>query len=76
MPAKGVLFRLWIFGSLDPFSMTESIVTRLKGAEHSDWMTLRSGLRHVANNIVGVCPLIVVYLKETGRKTEDDSLVV
>ena len=26
------------FGSLDPFSMTEFIVTRLKGAEHCDWM--------------------------------------
>ena len=25
-----------VFGSLDPFSMTEFIVTRLKGAEHRD----------------------------------------
>ena len=26
-----------VFGSLDPFSMTKFIVTRLKGAEHRDW---------------------------------------
>ena len=35
-----------VFGSLDPFSMTEFIVTRLKGAEHRDWMMSRSSLRH------------------------------
>ena len=34
-----------VFGSLDPFSMTEFIVTRLKGAEHRDWMMSRSSLR-------------------------------
>ena len=79
-----------VFGSLDPFSMTEFIVTRLKGAEHRDWMMSRSSVRHaiitgelsmtslveVDNNIVGVWPLIVVYLKETGRKTDGDTLVV
>jgi len=79
-----------VFGSLDPFSMTEFIVTRLKGAEHRDWMKSRSSLRRaiitgelsmpslvdVVSNIVGVWPLIVVYLKETGRKTDGDSLVV
>ena len=79
-----------VFGSLDPFSTTEFIVTRLKGAEHRDWMLSRSGLRRaiitgelslpslveVVSNIVGVWPLIVVYLKETGRKTDGDSLVV
>ena len=27
-----------VIGSLDPFSMTEFIVTRLKGVEHRDWM--------------------------------------
>ena len=78
------------FGSLDPFSMTEFIVTRLKGAEHGDWMMTRSSLRRaiitgelsmpslfeVVSNIVGVWPLIVVYLKETGQKTDGDSLVV
>ena len=31
-----------VFGSLDPFSMTEFIVTRLKGAEHRDWMMSRT----------------------------------
>ena len=70
--------------------MTEFIVTRLKGADHRDWMTSRSSLRHaiitgelsvsslvkVVSNIVGVWPLIVVYLKESGRQTDGDSLVV
>ena len=79
-----------VFGSLDPFSMTEFIVTRLNGAEHRDWMMSRSSLRRaiiteelsmpslveVVSDIVGVWPLIVVYLKETGRKTDGDSLVV
>ena len=79
-----------VFGCLDPFSMTDLIVTRLKGAEHCDWMMSRSSLRRaiitgelsmpslveVVSNIVGVWPLIVVYLKETGRETDGDSLVV
>ena len=70
--------------------MTEFILTRLKGAEHRDWITSRSSLRRaiitgelsmaslveVVSNIVGVWSLIVVYLKETGRKTDGDSLVV
>ena len=34
-----------VFGTLDPFSMTEFIVTRLKGAEHRDWMQSRQFLR-------------------------------
>ena len=79
-----------VFGALDPFSRTEIIVTRLKGAEHRDWMMSRSSLRRaiitgelsmpslveVVTNILGVWPLIVVYLKETGRKSDGDSLVV
>ena len=79
-----------VFGSLDPFSMTEFIVVRLKGAEHRDWMMSRSSLRRaiitgelsmpslvdVVSNIAGVWLLIVVYLKETDRKTDGDSLVV
>ena len=79
-----------VLGSLDPSSMTEFIVTRLKGAEHRDWMMSRSSLSRaiitgelsmpslveVVSNIVGVWPLIVVYLKETGCKTDGDSLVV
>ena len=70
--------------------MTEFIVTRLKGAELREWMMSRSRLRRaiitgelsmpslveVVSNIVGVWPLIVVYLKETGKKTDGDSLVV
>ena len=79
-----------IFGSLDPFSMTEFIVMRVKGAEHRDWMMSRTSLCRpiitgelsmpslveVVSNIVGVWPLIVVFLKQTGRKTDGDSLVV
>ena len=79
-----------VFGSLDPFSLTEFIVTRLKRAEHHDWKMSHSSLRRaiitgelsmpslveIVSNIVGVWPLIVFYLKETGRKTGGDSLVV
>ena len=32
-----------VFRYLDPFSMTEFIVTRLKGAEHRNWMMSCSG---------------------------------
>ena len=79
-----------VFGSLDPFSLTEFIVNRLKEAETRDWMASRPafrkaditnelsmpGLVDVVANIVRVWPLIVSYLKETGRKDEGDSLVV
>ena len=79
-----------VFGTLDPFSITEFIVTRLKGAEHRDWMQSRQSLRRaietgdlslpglvdVVSNIIGVWPLIVSYLKETGKKDSGDSLVV
>ena len=79
-----------VFGSLDLFSLTECVVNRLKGAETRDWMASRPALRKaiitndlsmpglvdVVANIVGVWPLIVSYLKETGRKDEGDSLVV
>ena len=81
---------LSVFWSLDPFSFTEFVVNRLKGAETRDWMASRPALRkaiitndwsmpelvNVVANIVGVWPLIVSYLKETGRKDEGDSLVV
>ena len=74
-----------VFGSLDPFSLTEFVVNHLKGAETRDWMASRPALRKaiirndlsmpalvdVVANIVGVWPLIVSYLKETGRKTKD-----
>ena len=79
-----------VFGSLDPFSLTEFLVNRLKGAETRDWMASRPALRraiithdlsmaelvNVVANIIGVWPLIVSFLKETGRKDEGDSLVV
>ena len=79
-----------VFGSSDGLSMTEFIVNRLKGAETRDWMSSRPALKkviltndlsmpHLVNvvaNIIGVWPLIVSYLKETGRKDDGDSLVV
>ena len=79
-----------VFGSLDPFSLTEFVVNRLKVAEIRDWMTSRPALRkaimtndlsmpelvNVVAKIVGVWPLILWYLKETGRTDEGDILVV
>ena len=70
--------------------MSRFIVTRLKGAEHGHRMMSRSGLCRVIDtidlsmpslldvvkNIVSVWPLIVVYLKETGRKNDAETLVV
>ena len=78
-----------LFGSLDPFSMTEFVLKRLKGAETGDWIASRPALRKaiITNdlsmpglvdevaNTVGVWPLVVSYLKETGRKDDGDSLV-
>ena len=66
------------------------IVNRLKGAETRDWMSSRPALKKailtndlsmphlvdVVANIIGVWPLIVSYLKETGRKDDGNSLVV
>ena len=71
-----------VFGTLDPFSMTEFIVTQLKGAEHRSWMQSKHSLRMAietgdlslpgllddVSNIIGVWPLIVSYLKETVKK--------
>ena len=79
-----------VFGSLDGLAMTEFIVNRLKRAETRDWMSSRPALKKailtndlsmphlvdVVANIIGVWPLIVSYLKETGRKDDGDSLVV
>ena len=79
-----------VFGSLDPFSMTVFVVNHLKGAETKDWMAscpaLRKaiitndlsmpGLVDVVAKIVIVWPLVVSYLKETGRKDDGDSLVI
>ena len=79
-----------VFGSLDGLAMTEFIVNQPKGAETCDWMSSRPALKKailtndlsmphlvdVVANIIGVWPLIVSYLKETGRKNDGDSLVV
>ena len=70
--------------------MTEFIVTQLKGGEHRDCMQSRPllrkaietgdlsvpGLVDIVSNIIGFWPLIVSYLKETGKKDSGDSLVV
>ena len=70
--------------------MTDIIANRLKGAETQDWMSSRPalgkailtndlGMPHLVDivaNIIGVWPLIVSYLKETGRKDEGNSLAV
>ena len=78
-----------VFCTLDPLSMTEFIVTCLKGAEHRDWMQSRRSLRRaivtidlslpglvdVVSNKIGVWRLIVSYLKETGKKDKGDSFV-
>ena len=79
-----------VFGSLDGLAMTEFNINWLKGAETRDWMSSRPALKkailtkdlsmlHLVDvdaNIIGVWPLIVSYLKETGRKDDGDSLVV
>ena len=79
-----------VFGSLDGLAMTELFVNRLKGAETRDWMSSGPAskkailtndlsmphLFDVVANIIGVWPLIVSYLKETGRKDDGGSLVV
>ena len=58
-----------VFDTVDTYSMTDFIVTRLRGAEHRDWMqpsqSLRMpietgdlslpGLLDVVSNIIGVC---------------------
>ena len=79
-----------VFGTLDPFSMTELIVTRLKGAENHHRMQTRQSLRKatetgdlslpglvdVVSNLVGVWPPTVSHLKKTVKKDSDDSLLV
>ena len=79
-----------VFGSSDGFAGTEFIVNRLKNAETRDWVSSRPtlkkailtndlGMPHLVGivaNIIGVWPLIVSYLKESGQKAEGDCLVV
>ena len=79
-----------VFGSLDGLAMTEFNVNLLKGAETRDWISSRPALKKailtnnlstphlvdVVANIIGVWPLIVSYLKETGREDDCNSLVV
>ena len=70
--------------------MTEFSVNRLKGAESRDLMVSRPALKKpilssslgmpehvdVVTKFVGVWPLIVSYLKETGQEDDGDSLLV
>ena len=79
-----------VFGTLEPYSMTEFIVNSLKGAESRDWMASRTALKKAiissspvmpelvdfVANIVGVWPLNILYLKETARKDDGKSLVL
>ena len=79
-----------VFGSLDGLAMTKFIVNWLKVAETRDWTSSRPALKRailandlsmphlvdVVANIIGVWPLIVSFLKVTGRKDHGDSLVV
>ena len=79
-----------VFGNFEGLAMTEFLVNRLKGAETRCWMSPRPALKKailtkdlgmphlvdVVANIIGVWPLIVSYLKETGRKDDGDNLVV
>ena len=58
-----------VFWSLDPFSMTEFNVTRLKGAEHRDWMMSRTSREQHRGSVASHRGV----LKETGRKTDGDS---
>ena len=74
--------------SLDLFSMTDFVVKRSKGAETRDCMASRPALRKaiitndvsmpglvdVAANSVGVSPVVMSYLKETGRKMMETGL--
>ena len=79
-----------VFGTLDPFSLTEFLIVRLKGSEHRDWMVTRPALRRaiesghlempslldVVANLSGVWPLVVAFIKETAKVDPGDSLVV
>ena len=79
-----------VFGSLDPFSMTEFVVNRLKGGQARDWTAFHPalpraiitndlsmpGLVNVVANIIGLWPLVVSYLKKTGGKDDGLSLVL
>ena len=79
-----------VFGRLDPFSKTELVVNRLRGAGTRNWMAYRPVLRRatitndlsmtgpidVKANSIGVQPLVVSYLKQTGQKDDEDYFVV
>ena len=61
-----------VFGSLDPFSMTEFVVNRLKGAETRDWMASRPALRKaIITNDLSMPGLVDVVAKIVGGMAHD-----
>ena len=73
------------FGGLDPFSRTEFISNRLMGVQTQHSMASRPTLAidltvlHLVDIVAvinWVCPIIVLYLKEMGRRDDGDNLVV
>ena len=79
-----------VFGSFDPFSMTELVVNCFKCAETRDRMVTRPafrkaiftnkfsipGLVDVVAIFVSVGPYVVKYTKRTGRRDDGDRFVV
>ena len=79
-----------VFGILDHFLITDINKTRLKGAEHRDWIHSRQPLRRatkmgnfplpglidVVSNMIGMWLLNVFNWKEPGKKDCDVSFVV
>ena len=56
-----------VFGSLDPFSLTEFVVNRLKGAETRDWMASRPALcRVIITNYLSMPGLVGVVANIVG----------
>ena len=72
----------FVFGSLDPFSLTEFMVNHLRGAETGNWMASRPALRkaiithdlsmpelvNMFANIVGVWPFDRIIPQRDGPK--------
>ena len=56
-----------LFGSLDPFSMTEFLVNQLKGAETRDWMASRPALsKAIITNDLSMPGLVDMVAKVSG----------
>ena len=56
-----------VFGTLDPYSMTEFIVKRMKAAESRDWMASRPALKKaIISSSLGMTELVDVVAKIVG----------